>query len=48
MYMFLCKAARYVPALLARAAAGDPTAIATLAALGIAAAVVTVKESKNK
>ncbi len=44
----MCKFVKYIPRIpeyLARAAAGDPSAIAMLAVLGIAAVVTIVKES---
>ncbi|MDO5338086.1 MAG: hypothetical protein Q4E89_11655 [Eubacteriales bacterium] len=44
MEKILLKYAHKIPQLINRALAGDPSAIAALAAMGIAAAAVTVKD----
>lgn len=48
MERLLMKYAYRIPQLITRALAGDPSAIATLAAMGIAAAAVTVKDTLKK
>lgn len=47
MEALILKFGPQLPALLARAAAGDPFAIAALAALGVSAVAVSVKGSNK-
>ena len=44
----LMKLAARIPTLIPRALAGDPTAIATIAATGLLAAYLTLKEKLSK
>lgn len=44
----LMKLAAKLPTLIPRALAGDPTAIATIAAAGLMAAFITLKEKLGK
>lgn len=47
MEAMLVKLAPRIPALITRALAGDPTAAATLAAIGIAAGVELIRQQKR-